>query len=57
MTTIRFLCILLFIFSALGFAGVFMDDPIIPIAINYVAIFVLSLSIAILAPKRKHRES
>jgi hypothetical protein len=57
MTTIRFLCILLFIFSALGFVGVFMDEPLIPIAINYVAIFVLSLSIAVLAPKRKHMES
>jgi hypothetical protein len=57
MTTIRFLCILLFIFSALGFVGVFMDEPLIPIAINYVAIFVLSLSISVLAPKRKHMES
>jgi hypothetical protein len=40
-----------------GSAGMFMDKPIIPNAINYVAIFVLFLSIAVLAPKRKHKES
>ncbi|MGM0852567.1 MAG: hypothetical protein ACQEWI_08145 [Bacillota bacterium] len=55
MKTIRFLCLLLVIFSSLGMAGMFMDEPIVPIAVNYVVIFVLSFSIATLAPNRHIR--
>jgi len=55
MKTIRFLCLLLVIFSSLGMAGIFMDEPIVPIAVNYAVIFVLSFSMAIPAPNRHIR--
>jgi hypothetical protein len=32
MKMIRFLCLLLVIFSSLGMAGMFMKEPIVPIA-------------------------
>jgi hypothetical protein len=53
MKMLRFLCLLLVIFSSLGMAGMFMEEPIVPIAVNYGAIFVLSLGIVVMANKRK----
>ncbi|MBW3112529.1 hypothetical protein KYJ26_11845 [Bacillus sp. MCCB 382] len=53
MRTIRILCLLLVVFSGLGMAGMLMEEPVVPIAINYLGIFVLSVSIAILASKRQ----
>lgn len=53
MKLIRFLCLLLLIFSSLGMAGMFMEEPILPIAVNYGAIFVLSLGIVVMANKKK----
>jgi hypothetical protein len=53
MKMIRFLCLLMVIFSSLGMAGMFMEEPIVPIAVNYGAIFLLSLGIVVMANKRK----
>ncbi|WP_374055814.1 hypothetical protein [Rossellomorea sp. FM04394] len=53
MKMIRFLCLLMVIFSSLGMAGMFMEEPTVPIAVNYVAIFVLSLGIVVMAYQRK----
>ncbi|MCR8848197.1 hypothetical protein NQ095_07270 [Rossellomorea sp. SC111] len=52
MKTIRFLCLLLVVFSGVGMAGMLMDDPIVPIGINYMAIFVLSIAIVVMGNKR-----
>ncbi|MGM0751783.1 MAG: hypothetical protein ACQET6_07595 [Bacillota bacterium] len=53
MKMIRFLCLLLVIFSSLGMVGVFIEEPVVPIAVNNGAIFVLSLGIVVMANKRK----
>lgn len=53
MKMIRFLCLLLVIFSSLGMVGMYMEESIVPIAVNYVAIFVLSLGIVVMVNKRK----
>jgi hypothetical protein len=52
MKTIRILCLLLVVFSGLGMAGILMEEAIVPIAINYMAIFVLSIAIVVMANKR-----
>ncbi|MGG4169160.1 hypothetical protein ABEW00_17090 [Rossellomorea vietnamensis] len=52
MKTIRILCFSLVVFSGLGMAGMLLDEPIIPIAINYLVLFLLSLCIVVMANKR-----
>ena len=52
MKTIRILCLLLVVFSGLGMAGMLMEEPVVPIGINYMAIFVLSIAIVVMANKR-----
>ncbi len=55
MSLVRILSLLLFIFSILGLIGIIFDRQLVPIAINYIVIFFLSLTIAILASNVKYK--